>query len=295
MFTEIMQYTNPNFAPVKPQGNQGDWKNDGHDPLAGRYYQVYSPEQQFEEAAAIAKLKDDFDGLISKWGDTKIYPNGVREFFFVFNDRLRVTPGGYPTTIATLEELRQAHKLSACKLLLTKHLEDMLLNLDEDKIIAVVGFPPNPANIKVLKLELVGEVVRHIVENTPLRRLDLPLVSPDFNEKIKFNGLFVTAALLQVANYCSGALETYFNANSDFTRQEVCARLKGLYNESKGLDLVDQENDTTAADQQLIYILDKITPMPPQHDSRLTKELQDAALVIMAYFFESCDIFEEPK
>jgi hypothetical protein len=26
----------------------------------------------------------------------------------------------------------------------------------------------------------------------------------------------------------------------------------------------------------------------------LVKELQDAALVVMAYFFEACDIFEEP-
>ena len=41
-FSEIMKYANPNFVPVKPQGNQGDWKNDGHDPMTGCYYQVYS-------------------------------------------------------------------------------------------------------------------------------------------------------------------------------------------------------------------------------------------------------------
>jgi len=44
----------------------------------------------------------------------------------------------------------------------------------------------------------------------------------------------------------------------------------------------------------MFYILDAITPQPPEANPRLVKELQDAALVVMAYFFEVCDIFEEP-
>lgn len=138
LFSEIMRYARPDFAPVKPQGSYGDWKNDGHEPKAGRYYQVYSPEK-FDESKAIEKLKEDFDGLIAIWGDNAVYQNGVQEFYFVINDAYRITPGAYPTTYFTLEALRQEHKLTECKTFLAKDLEDIFLELPEDKIIAVVG------------------------------------------------------------------------------------------------------------------------------------------------------------
>ena len=162
LFVDIMQRSNPNFVPVKPQGSEGDWKNDGHDPVAGRYYQVYSPEQ-FDEAQAVGKLKKDFNGLVKKWGDKKVYTNGVQEFHFALNDYYRIVQGGYPTTIAALEGLRQTHGLVKCGLFRAKHLEDVLFGLADDEIFAVIGYPPNPADIDVLKLELVHEVITHIV------------------------------------------------------------------------------------------------------------------------------------
>ncbi len=292
-FTEIMQYANPNFVPVKPQGNQGDWKNDGHDPKVGRYYQVYSPEQ-FDESLAVKKLEEDFAGLKAKWGDNSIYPNGVQEFYFAINDHFRVTPGGYPTTIAILEKLRQEHGLKECGLFLSKNLEDVLLGLEEDQIISVVGYPPNPADISVLPFKLVNEIITYIVESVQVRSLNQLLINPDFDDKITFNRLVVTGSWLRDANFRCGSLEDYFRANSNFTRQEVRNRLTGLYEESKALGFADDSGGQTSADQQLFHILNEITPPTPNKDKRLAKELQDAALVVMAYFFESCDIFEEP-
>jgi hypothetical protein len=204
-----------------------------------------------------------------------------------------VTPGGYPTTIATLESLKQKYGLMECGLFLAKDLEDVLLELAEDQINAVIGFAPNPADLKVLQLSLVHEVVTHIVENTSPRSLKESLIDPDFDTKISFNGLAVTGTWLRDANYRSGTLEEYFKANSNFTRQELRNRLKGIYEESATKDIVD-DGDATTADKRLLYILEEVTPTPPNKDKRFTKELQDAALVIIAYFFESCDIFEEP-
>ena len=293
VFSDIMKYANPNFVPVKPQGSQGDWKNDGHDPKAGRYYQVYSPEI-FDEAEAVKKLETDFAGLVAKWGDKNVYPNGVMEFRFVLNDHYRVTPGGYPTTIAVLEKLKQTHGLEECGLHLAKDLEEVLMGLPEDQINAVIGFAPNPADIKVLKLDLVNEIVTHIVESAAPRSLNESLVDPDFDEKIAFNKLRVTGLWLREANYRCGTLEEYFSANSDFTRQEVRNRLKGLYEESAAKNFQDGGDDATVADHRLIHILTEITPSPPNKDRRFAKELQDAALVVLAFFFESCDIFEEP-
>lgn len=293
-FSEVMRYANPDFQPVKPQGNIGDWKNDGHDPKVGCYYQVYSPEQVFDESTAVKKLKDDFAGLVAYWGDKAVYPNGVKEFWFVLNDHYRVTPGGYPTTIVALEALKQEHGLSECGLFLAKDLEDVLLSLPEDQINAIIGFAPNPADLKVLKLNLVHEVVTHIVENTMPRSLNESLVDPDFDSKISFNGLLVTGTWLREANYRCGTLEDYFRANSNFTRQEVRNRLKGIYEDSAARRFADSDGDATIADKRFVYILNEVTPIPPNQDKRFLKELQDAALVILAYFFESCDIFEEP-
>lgn len=293
LFSEIMRYDRPDFTPVKPQGREGDWKNDGHEPAAGRYYQVYGPEQ-FDEAAAVKKLQEDFAGLLAKWGDTAVYPNGVQEFYFVINDAYRITPGSYPTTLAALEKLRQTHGLKVCKPFLSKDLEDILLALPEDKIIAVLGFPPNPADIKVLPFALVNEVIRHIVENTGPRSLRQTLNNPDFDEKIAFNGLTVTGDWLRAGAYRRGSLEDYFGSQSNFSRQEVRDHLKALYDESKNLPFSDDFANSLAADGQLFYILERITPTPPAANPRLLKELQDAALVVMAYFFEACDIFEEP-
>jgi hypothetical protein len=291
-FSEIMQYSNPNFSPVKPQGNEGDWKNDGYDPISATYYQVYSPEQ-LSESEAIKKLQTDFSGLHSQWGGTAVYSNGVNKFQFVINDHYRVTPGGYPTTIAALENLKKTYSLVECKLFLAKHLEDILLSLEEDKIISVLYFPPNPADIGVLPLPLVDEVIKHIVEHGSPRPLNQKLVDPDFDKKIIFNRLDATSHLLRDANYRQGSLEDYFVSNSDFVRQEVRNRLNDIYEDSRTLGFQD-EDGITSSDQQLFNILEKVTPNIPNKDNRLKKEMQDAALVVMAYFFESCDIFEEP-
>lgn len=293
-FTNIMAYHSTDFAPVKPQGNEGDWKNDGHEPLSGKYYQVYAPEV-FDEAKAVSKIIEDFNGLLSKWGNNKIYPIGIKEFYFVINDAYRIQPGTYPTTLAKLEEIRQNHKLSVCQPFLSKDLEDKLLNLEEDKIFAVIGFLPNPADIKVLSLCLVDEVVKHIAENPTKRSLLQTLANPPFQTKLTFNDLNVTSSWLISANYRTGTLESYFGANSNFTRQEIRDKLKAIYELSKEIDFPRCATDeATESDYRLVYILNEITPKSLTSDARIEKELQDAALVVMSFFFETCDIFEEP-
>lgn len=294
-FSEAMKYSHPDFCPVKPQGAQGDWKNDGHIPSLGIYFQVYSPEQ-LTESEAISKLIEDFSGLYGKWGDGNVYPVGVKTFKYVINDHFRVTPGGYPSTISALEGLRQQYHLDECSLFLSKDLEDVILNLPEEKIISLIGFPPNPSEIAVLELSLVNEVITHIVESTQIRSLKQSLTSPDFDKKIEFNGLQATAIWLKEANFRIGTLEDYFRSNGKYVRQEVRDKLKTIYEASKEIEFNNATSaESSEADARLMYILDEITPIKEGCNGRLLKELQDAALVIMAYFFETCDIYEEPQ
>ena len=41
-FEDIMVRHDPSFTPVKPHGNQGDWKNDGWLPSTGTVFQLES-------------------------------------------------------------------------------------------------------------------------------------------------------------------------------------------------------------------------------------------------------------
>jgi hypothetical protein len=98
-----------------------------------------------------------------------------------------------------------------------------------------MGFPPNPGDINVLNIELVHDVITHIVETTSIRSIAGSLVGPDFDDKIAFNQLAITGGWLRDASYRLGTLEQYFNFNSDFKRQDIRDRLKGIYEQSKAL------------------------------------------------------------
>lgn len=293
IFTNVMSYASSDFSPVKPQGAHGDWKNDGHEPKAGRYYQVYAPEV-FNEADALNKIEVDFAGLVKKWGDAAVYPIGIKEFYFVINDGCRINLGVYPTTYQKLEALRIANSLNECKPFLSKDLEDKLLSLDDDQIFSIIGFLPNPADIKVLNLSLLSEVIGHIINNPIGRSLQNKLVSPEFDEKIIFNRLNYTGEWLKQADFRRGSVESFFKSNSDFARQEVRDKLKAMYEASAGMSFVDIPDGPTKEDQQFENILLQIAPPLAEMNPRQYKDLQDAALVVMAYFFEACDIFEEP-
>lgn len=144
----------------------------------------------------------------------------------------------------------------------------------------------------MLDYSVLGEVIRHVLENPVDLVQTGSLRAPDFDEKICFNGLRVAGYLLNTASYQSGVVEKYFAANSDFTRQLVRDTLNGHYLDVIGTELPGSD-EVTAPDQRFFELLTRITPKT--EDRRKRKELQEAALAIMAVFFESCDIFEDPE
>jgi hypothetical protein len=79
LFVRVMQASDKDFRPVKPQGREGDKKNDGFNKVKGQYYQVYSPENVLEkEKESYKKLDTTFDELYDYW--QPISP--IKEFYF---------------------------------------------------------------------------------------------------------------------------------------------------------------------------------------------------------------------
>lgn len=284
-FTQIMNYAYPKFIQIKPQGQYGDRKNDGYIPSLGHYYQVYAPENPEATRTrntAVTKARDDFKGLIDAWHH--IYP--IKGYRFVFNDKYK---GSFPAIEETLAEIKTEYKLEISEVFLAKHIEDVLFSLAADKILTVVGFIPDPAGISDVDYSLLSEVIEHIIRVS--RPIDLisALTVPDFDKKIQFNGLSQSvAAFLQSGSYQTGAIDEYFNKSSGFVRQELRDALNQIYLATMEKDYAEASDDVSEGDLRFFHILKKITPSE-------SKPAQDAAFVLMAYYFESCDIFEDPS
>lgn len=280
LFGQVMQRSNANFELVKAHGNSGDKKNDGFDKGSGTFYQVYAPDDISKPSTirdGAKKLRNDFDGLYAFWN--ALCP--IREYYFVINDRYK---GVAPEIHQELLCLSSKYPEINFHFFLAKDLEDTFLALDMDGIVSVVGFLPDPT--LQLDFSALTSVIEHLMNSSPDELGDEHLVIPDFEEKIAFNHLSEKIAVqLRNGSYQVGALEKYFSKNSEYTRADVQSRFVAAYNK------VSQNTDPTLsnyADLVFVGIIDEIYP-------KGTIAIRNAVIVLMAYYFESCDIFEPPE
>lgn len=287
LFGQVMGYARPGFKKVKPYGNQGDRGNDAYEPEIGRYYQVFAPENaKTSKSAAIKKAQTDFEQkLLPYWGKFCT----PQEYYFVLNDK-------YGGTILDIEkvlsEIKTAHGLNEARSYLSKDLEDEFIKLDEDMIFMIVGGVPQIDSSQFLDYTVLGDVINHILETpSPFSRSG-KLISPDFDDKILFNDLIYNGHWLRAKQLEVWQIDDYYSKNSNFAKQSLRDALAAYYAESVAvIPLATAGN--SAGDLRFVYILDKIAP---QHSSVSVDRLRkDAALVLMSKYFETCDIFEEPK
>lgn len=276
-FTKIMRHHNKDFKQVKPHGRYGDGKCDGFIDSTGTYYQVYAPEKiEGNEAKSIKKMKDSFLELKQSWID-----NGfeVNEFYYVINEKEH---GVYQTWHTVAKQIENEHKIK-CEVLTAGNLEDVFLELDELDIIDVIG----KFDFKIISevdMTSLDEVIQHVLKiKTERTSWKIPK-DPDFAEKIVFNQLCEDfASLLNMGRYCLDQLKEYFKYSGSFIKEDLREQFNGLYEEAKQ---VLPENDFKM-DEAFWSIVEKSAP-------NKSKPIMDALFTVMAYYFESCDIFEAP-
>ena len=277
LFTRIMSLAIPGFKPVKPHGNIGDRKNDGYVEATQTYYQVFAPEElKKSHAEATSKLKRDFSGLIRHWPS-------VREFYFVLNDKYR---GVYPDAAQDINSLKERFGLEKAEVMLAKDLEEITFTkLADDALFELVNFPPDPASIPHLNFGVLSEVVSHIMSMPSLPPVHEELVVPDWDAKVAFNGLGESAIrLLNAAALKVGYLEEYLKNQSDFASHELRDRMTSLYEQARCEETALNES----ADDVFFRMLELGAP-------RKKAPYQDAFLVVLAKYFEACDVFESPE
>lgn len=281
-FVSVMTKADPDFQPVKAYGNIGDEKNDGFDKKTGMYYQVFAPEDITKSKTiyeAAKKLERDFRGLYEKWND--ICP--IKKYFFVINDKYE---GLDPVITQKVIELNNEKKFSNVdiEVFLAKDLQKKFETLEEDDVQELIGFIPSSSS-ELIEYGSLGEVVDYLM-NTELPKVkNDKLVVPDFDEKIVFNGLSIQVkSKLLTGSYQEGALIRYFNENPG-TREILQEKFHALYQMSCE-EIVDTQED--GADCKFYYIVEKACP-------KKTAGTVSCVEVLMAYYFSSCDIFEEPQ
>jgi hypothetical protein len=295
IFTTVMGYARPDFRPIKPQGSLGDRKNDGCEPLAGRYYQVYAPENiNQNKTKAIKKLEQDFSGLMNYWA--KLHPSGIREFYFVVNDRYS---GPLTTLQSTIFRLQKQYHLRNADILINKDLEQILFGeLAEDEIISIIGFLPEPTTITELKADATADVIRNILRNSfgdeSHRSQKVCGVSKDplpaFKQKLEYNNLNIAAPFLKGGLTKIDAVATYFESVPFYITQKVTLKFEELFysNMRKPLES-DPVGGLTKGDKVYFGMLSDAHAC---YNGELhSEELQNVLIVLFTYFFLTADIF----
>ncbi len=271
VFSAIMRYVEPDFQSIKPWGNIGDRKNDGYIKNKGIFYQVFAPENiKKSYPDVIKKIENDFSGLINQWSP-------VNNFYFVINDKYN---GVHPDSEQLLEQIKIKNNLTETRFLTPKDLENMLFKLDDDQILTITGYLPDPINLITLNYSIINEIVEYISAK-PLGTLIENVIIPEWSEKIIFNGLdggveetYLNNGFLQVAY-----LDEYLHDNSEFLANELKNDIRATY-----LNLSQKFQG-----KKLFWKI--VNDLLPNKASIYQAHI----IVIMSKYFETCDIYEEPK
>lgn len=270
IFTTIMNYVESDFQSIKPWGNIGDRKNDGYIRSKGIFFQVFSPEEiTTSYPNVIKKLNGDFNKLLKQWSP-------VNEFYFVVNDKYQ---GVNADCEQAIQSIKKNHELTNAGFKTAADLENLLFSLEESQILTIAGFLPDPAMIR-LDYTVLSEIISHLMGLSLPKTQDSSIIYPDWNEKITFNNLDSMAA-----NYLNngflqiGSLDEYLNNQSNFFADKVKDKIREIYTECR---------KTYSGSDLFWKMVDMISTRPET-------SFQAAGIVLISKYFETCDVFEEPK
>ena len=255
------------FEAVRPYGKQGDFKCDGRRLSTGTIFQCYGPYQH-TAAQLEKKITDDFRGAHEHW-DT-----WMNEWVLVHND----TRGLPPSSIRLIDDLRNEHPHVTINMWIEPKLQELAAALTLSAQQALFGYAPSKTGVETLMLEDLKPAI------DTLERMDAvpgeePLTPPSVH-KLARNALSEDAAgLLKLGRRKEAMVETWFSKSPNVELGErVAEAFRRRYAELK-------ENDRPP--DGIFTHLQQYAGMGGE------PARQSAALAVLSYFFERCDIFED--
>jgi hypothetical protein len=258
------------FMPCRPWGKIGDKKNDGFLKSEKRLFQVYAPNEMVA-AKAIAKITEDFDGAKKHWGEH------FDKWAFVHN----ATDGLPPHVLKLLLDFESGNPGIKLEPWCMEELRPIFRNLSIEDKQSWFGLAPTEETKAKLGFEEL-RVVLEKISSDPAP--DVAIVKDVPMGKIEANALSESVATLLKNGMIKAVLvQDFFNQWHDQTLGERVAKaFKDKYVALRAQSITPNriftELQSWAGGDQL---------GTPEH--------QLAVLTVIAYYFERCDVFEEPR
>ena len=261
----------PEFETVRAYGRMGDLKCDGYWVTTCTVFQCYAPDQ-LTARKLINKITDDFDGARKHWGEK------MQRWVLVHND-IRGLPA---PAVQHIDELRRTNPRIAIETWGEPELLRMKERLGLEDLEALFGHAPSRSSTDSLGIEDLQPVIDALERIDPDPGQE-PIAAPSA-EKLERNSLSGDATVLLRWGRRKEALVARYFANDP--RPDLGERIAEAFRihystlRNSGLtpDEVLLQLQTHAAGSQL----------------GLAKR-QGAVLAVLSYFFERCDIFEDPE
>lgn len=270
-FNDVMEAVHgTDFVRVRPAGNVGDRKCDGYLQSTGTVFQVYAPTV-VKLALWVNKIDEDFTGAEAQWAT-------MRAWTFVHNQH-----DGLPADVTqALLKLKTDHPDLIIEPWPPTHLLELTADLSEDKLVRVFGHPPREQEMRVLDRSDIADAVAGLALEsaswTP-NAADLPVVDPrklDYNQLSEYPRRLITAGIAQ-----AGMVEGYFDNHPDPTLRDRAGTLMKLA-------WLDLQSRSVTGDEAFHDLYARVAAK-----AEGSREAT-ASLALLAYLFESCDIFANP-
>lgn len=257
------------FMPCRPWGNRGDRKNDGFLKSERRLFQVYAPNEM-TEAKAIAKIQEDFGGAKNHWG------THFDKWVFAHN----AVDGLPPHVQIVLLDFEKANTGITLEPWGLEEFRLIFRKLSLEDLQSWFGFAPSDetkARLGFSDLQVVLETIAGRAVLTSQEVKEVPM------GKIEANALSESVATLLKSGMAKAPLvEAFFRQWHDESLGErIAASFKARYLDLRG---EFRPNDLFAELQAWAGGGERGSP-----------EHELAVLTVIAYYFERCDIFEEPR
>jgi hypothetical protein len=260
----------PDFEEVRAYGPKGDLKCDGRRISTKTIYQCYAP-YSMKESDTVSKVDADFHGAAAHWGPA------MSEWVFVHNDDRGLPPG----VVRHLDGLRTNNGRLKIETWSEPELLNLAMGLQLTSLQALFGSAPSIAIIDRLVMADLVPIIEMLERMEPDAN-DPPLTPPSV-QKLEKNALSTESALLlRMGRRKTSLVESFFRKSPrPDLGERIAEAFRARYAELKLMDL--------PADTIFRHLQD-YAGMSGGDPKR-----QGAALAILSYFFESCDIFEDPQ
>lgn len=268
-FHDVMELCAPGFLGVRTHGNIGDISSDGLNLHDGKLYACYAPEV-VDAAATIRKFNSDLAGAMQKRSGQ------FSTFVFVHND----ARGIHPEISVALADARTTLPGVAFEVMGMRHFRDLLGRQDSQDVEAILKSQLPMHHTIAIGLQEMEELLAALAVERLVDTALTPIETVSVH-KLSFSDLSADSqAELRDGMRYSPMISDYYRRRIDITeRDDVAARFHAEYLAAVA-DRLDPEEVLLRI---RVFLAGNRLPTAPAYR---------AQTAILAYFFESCDIFE---